>query len=186
MSCGFRDKDIELRIEASKGFRLKVQPVTGAKSRSWYSHLILVLVQNTSKAPITRDAFHVKSHRLIKSSRGDRSSMDLRSTRQSPRCDRDERVGANFLTSASTSMSTTATETTITRTHPAVLKTKTQYAIPFEKYMIPTTWRRFHLSQLINKVLDLPRPVPFDFIINGDMLRNSLGEWCSLRGIEEV
>ncbi|KAG8942141.1 ribosome biogenesis protein ytm1, partial [Tulasnella sp. 408] len=71
------------------------------------------------------------------------------------------------------------------KTHPVVLTTRTQYAIPTEKYMIPATWRRFHLSQLINKVLGLPQPVPFDFIVNGEMLRVSLGDWCLARGIEE-
>ncbi|KAG9043803.1 ribosome biogenesis protein ytm1 [Tulasnella sp. UAMH 9824] len=71
------------------------------------------------------------------------------------------------------------------KTHPVVLATRTQYAIPTEKYMIPATWRRFHLSQLINKVLALPQPVPFDFIVNGEMLRVSLGDWCLARGIEE-
>ncbi|KAG9018277.1 ribosome biogenesis protein ytm1 [Tulasnella sp. 427] len=71
------------------------------------------------------------------------------------------------------------------KTHPAILTTRTQYAIPTEKYMIPATWRRFHLSQLINKVLALPQPVPFDFIVNGEMLRVSLGEWCLARTIEE-
>lgn len=72
------------------------------------------------------------------------------------------------------------------KTHPVVLTTRTQYVIPTEKYMIPATWRRFHLSQLINKVLALPQPVPFDFIVNGEMLRASLGDWCLAKGIEEV
>ncbi|KDQ15284.1 hypothetical protein BOTBODRAFT_31942 [Botryobasidium botryosum FD-172 SS1] len=64
------------------------------------------------------------------------------------------------------------------RTIPIILKTRTPYVIPAEKYMVPTTWRRFHLSQLINKVLALPTPVPFDFIANGEMISDSLGEWC--------
>ncbi|KAG8912666.1 ribosome biogenesis protein ytm1 [Tulasnella sp. 417] len=78
-----------------------------------------------------------------------------------------------------------ASATVQVKTHPVVLVTRTQYVIPTEKYMIPATWRRFHLSQLINKVLALAQPVPFDFIVNGEMLRTSLGDWCLTKGIEE-
>lgn len=84
----------------------------------------------------------------------------------------------------------TATETTTATiapaTVPVILKTRTGYVIPTEKYMVPTTWRRFHLSQLINKVLALPQPVPFDFIVQEEMLRVSLGDWCAGKGIEGV
>jgi ribosome biogenesis protein YTM1 len=69
---------------------------------------------------------------------------------------------------------------------PVVLKTKTTYQIPSDTFMLPLNWRRFHLSQLINKVLDLPNPVPFDFIINGELLSNTVGEWCSERNIGEI
>jgi hypothetical protein len=31
----------------------------------------------------------------------------------------------------------------------------TQYPLPYLKYMIPTTWRRYQLSQLLNKALNL-------------------------------
>ncbi|KAG8983320.1 ribosome biogenesis protein ytm1 [Tulasnella sp. JGI-2019a] len=85
-------------------------------------------------------------------------------------------------------MSETMTTTTApagVATVPVVLKTRTGYVIPTENYMIPTSWRRFHLSQLINKVLALPQPVPFDFIVRGEMLRTSLGDWCAVKGIEE-
>ncbi|KAG8876847.1 Meiotic recombination protein dmc1 [Tulasnella sp. 331] len=80
---------------------------------------------------------------------------------------------------------TTVTPAAAAATVPVILKTRTGYVIPTEKYMIPTSWRRFHLSQLINKVLALPQPVPFDFVVHGEMLRASLGEWCASKGIEE-
>lgn len=52
--------------------------------------------------------------------------------------------------------------------------------------MIPTTWKRYQLSQLINKALSLPKPVPFDFLVQGEVLRTGLGEWCAGKGIGEV
>ncbi|KAF8597547.1 WD40 repeat-like protein [Ceratobasidium sp. AG-I] len=72
-----------------------------------------------------------------------------------------------------------------TKTHPIVLTTRTSYVIPSSKYMIPTSWARYHLSQLINKVLSSPQPVPFDFLINGELLSGSLQEWCNERVIGE-
>lgn len=73
-----------------------------------------------------------------------------------------------------------------TRNVQVVLKTKTAYPIPLETYMLPVSWRRFHLSQLINKVLSLPTPIPFDFIIHGEILQSSLGEWCADNTVGEV
>ena len=51
------------------------------------------------------------------------------------------------------------------------------HAIPQSTYLIPSTWRRFQLSELINKVLSLPQPVPFDFLVDGEVLRGSLDAW---------
>ena len=67
-----------------------------------------------------------------------------------------------------------------------VLSTQTEYKIPPQPYMIPVTFRRFHLSQLINQVLALPNAVPFDFLFNGDMLRASVGELCNEKGLSAV
>ena len=72
------------------------------------------------------------------------------------------------------------------KTHPIVLTTRTSYVIPSSKYMLPTSWARYHLSQLINKVLSLPQPVPFDFLINGEILSGSLQEWCNEHAVGEV
>lgn len=52
--------------------------------------------------------------------------------------------------------------------------------------MIPASWRRYQLSQLINKALGLPKPVPFDFLVRGEVLRGSLGEWGAEHGAGEV
>ncbi|KAH7921924.1 ribosome biogenesis protein YTM1 [Leucogyrophana mollusca] len=70
--------------------------------------------------------------------------------------------------------------------HPVVFTTKTPYPLPSQKFMIPLHWKRFQLSQLINKALSLPRPVPFDFLIRGaDILRGTLGEWTAGNGVGE-
>ena len=52
--------------------------------------------------------------------------------------------------------------------------------------MIPATWRRYQLSQLVNKALSLAKPVPFDFLVRGEILRTTLGEWCTENGVGEV
>lgn len=49
--------------------------------------------------------------------------------------------------------------------------------------MIPSTWKRYQLSQLVNKTLSLTRVVPFDFLIHGEILKGSLGEWCAEKGL---
>ncbi|KXN88964.1 Ribosome biogenesis protein YTM1 [Leucoagaricus sp. SymC.cos] len=68
---------------------------------------------------------------------------------------------------------------------PVVFTTKTPYPLPTQKFMIPTTWRRYHLSQLVNKALSLSTSIPFDFLVRGEILKSSLGEWCSRNGVGE-
>ncbi|KAK4046647.1 ribosome biogenesis protein ytm1 [Microbotryomycetes sp. JL201] len=53
-----------------------------------------------------------------------------------------------------------------------------KYSIPPTKFLIPASWRRFHLSELINQVLETSSPVPFDFLINSTLLRTTLGQYC--------
>jgi ribosome biogenesis protein len=57
-----------------------------------------------------------------------------------------------------------------------MFSTKTAYKLPPQKFMIPASWRRYQLSQLINTALSLPRIVPFDFLIRGVLLGGSLSE----------
>ncbi|KAJ3768937.1 WD40-repeat-containing domain protein [Lentinula raphanica] len=66
-----------------------------------------------------------------------------------------------------------------------IFTTQTPYPLPTQKYMIPSIWKRFHLSQLINKALALTKPIPFDFLVKGELLRTSLGEWCAENGVGE-
>ncbi|KAK4052246.1 ribosome biogenesis protein ytm1 [Microbotryomycetes sp. JL221] len=60
-----------------------------------------------------------------------------------------------------------------------------QYSIPPTKFLVPASWRRYHLSELINKVLENATPVPFDFVINSSLLRSTLGQYCQQTGTSE-
>ncbi|KAI1783158.1 WD40 repeat-like protein [Ganoderma leucocontextum] len=70
--------------------------------------------------------------------------------------------------------------------HPVVFTTQTPYPLPSQKFMIPATWKRYQLSQLVNKALSLPKPVPFEFLVQGEVLRATLAEWCAEKGVGEV
>lgn len=70
-------------------------------------------------------------------------------------------------------------------TQPVVFTTKTPYFLPSQKFMVPLNWTRYQLSQLINKALSLPHPIPFDFLIHGEILRTSLAQWRAEKGIGE-
>jgi ribosome biogenesis protein YTM1 len=73
-----------------------------------------------------------------------------------------------------------------TTNQPVAFTTQTQYPLPSQKFMIPTNWRRYHLSQLVNKALGLEKSVPFDFLVRGEILRSTLAEWCAENGVGEV
>ncbi|KZP02470.1 WD40 repeat-like protein [Athelia psychrophila] len=68
---------------------------------------------------------------------------------------------------------------------PVIFTTQTPYPLPSQKFMIPASWKRYQLSQLINKALALSSPIPFDFLLGGELLRGSLEEWCTGRGVGE-
>ena len=79
------------------------------------------------------------------------------------------------------------------RNVPILLKTSIPGAsIPLTPYLVPVSWRRTHLSTLVNRVLRTTAgendaataaAIPFDFIVDGQLLRNtSLGEYISRQG----
>lgn len=79
-----------------------------------------------------------------------------------------------------------ATEPTV----PIVLTTSLdQYAIPSGPYMVPVSWRRTHLSTLVNRLVsasdaDTARAaIPFDFIVHSSLLRTTLGEYLESSGL---
>jgi ribosome biogenesis protein YTM1 len=83
--------------------------------------------------------------------------------------------------SHSTSLSTT-------RQIPVTLFTRhSSLSIPPTPFFIPANWRRFQLSELINKVLHsdpehVQQPIPFDFLVDGEVLRGSLEAWLKRSG----
>jgi len=85
-----------------------------------------------------------------------------------------------------TTMASTSNTAEAPATQPVVFTTQTQYPLPSQKFMIPSTWKRYQLSQLINKALSLEKPVPFDFLVRGEILRTTVAEWCSENGVGEV
>ncbi|KAF8914198.1 WD40-repeat-containing domain protein [Gymnopilus junonius] len=86
---------------------------------------------------------------------------------------------------ASTSTANASNGNDDTISQPVVFMTETQYPLPSQKFMIPTSWRRYQLSQLINKALSLEKPVPFDFLVRGELLHTTLSEWCKENGVGE-
>ncbi|GAA5912723.1 Ytm1p [Sporobolomyces salmoneus] len=59
------------------------------------------------------------------------------------------------------------------------------YTIPPAKFLVPASWRRYQLSELINKVLENDSPIPFDFLIDQTLLRTSLGTYCQQTNTSE-
>ncbi len=51
--------------------------------------------------------------------------------------------------------------------------------------MVPVSWRRTHLSTLVNKLVSSTSSgaVPFDFIIDSSLLRTTLGEYLEAGGL---
>ncbi|CBQ73134.1 related to YTM1-microtubule-interacting protein [Sporisorium reilianum SRZ2] len=87
---------------------------------------------------------------------------------------------------ASSAAPATAAEQTV----PIILTTSLdQYAIPSGPYMVPVSWRRTHLSTLVNKLVSSTSEdtaggaVPFDFIIDSALLRTTLGEYLEAGGL---
>lgn len=73
---------------------------------------------------------------------------------------------------------------------PIVLRTtQPTLSIPAVPYLVPTNWRRSQLSTLVNRLLhqgqDDAATIPFDFIVDGQLLRTSLGEWLLQKGLTE-
>ncbi|EJU01551.1 ribosome biogenesis protein YTM1 [Dacryopinax primogenitus] len=71
----------------------------------------------------------------------------------------------------------------LTETVPLLLTTRTAYPLPLSRILIPSSFTRYHLSQLINTSLSLNPPVPFDFLIRSHLLRGSIGGWMRANGV---
>ncbi|GAB7359338.1 hypothetical protein MBLNU230_g5989t1 [Neophaeotheca triangularis] len=49
--------------------------------------------------------------------------------------------------------------------------------------LVPTEAKRYQLSTLVNRLLDTEKPIPLEFLINGQFLRTSLDEFLTQNGI---
>lgn len=49
--------------------------------------------------------------------------------------------------------------------------------------LVPTSFRRYPLSSLVNGLLENERPIPLEFIVNGTYLRTTLDEYLSKNGL---
>ncbi|KAK9728215.1 ribosome biogenesis protein ytm1, variant 2 [Basidiobolus ranarum] len=54
---------------------------------------------------------------------------------------------------------------------------QTQYAVTDTPIVVPARLKRYGLSEIINHLLGLEKPKPFDFLIDGEFLRTSLTEY---------
>jgi len=48
------------------------------------------------------------------------------------------------------------------------------YVVPEDELVVPGTLMRYGLSEVVNRLLSLDKPVPFDFVVNGEYLRTSV------------
>ncbi|ORX81810.1 WD40 repeat-like protein [Basidiobolus meristosporus CBS 931.73] len=60
---------------------------------------------------------------------------------------------------------------------------QTQYAVTDTPIVVPTRLKRYGLSEIINHLLGLEKPKPFDFLIDGEFLRTSLNEYLVEKGL---
>ncbi|KAI7857968.1 WD40-repeat-containing domain protein [Circinella umbellata] len=52
-----------------------------------------------------------------------------------------------------------------------------KYAVPEAPIRVPTSFKRFGLSEIVNNLLSHEKPIPFDFFLEGKILRTSLAEY---------
>eukprot|EP00930_Biecheleria_cincta_P046513 TRINITY_DN32085_c0_g1_i1.p1 TRINITY_DN32085_c0_g1~~TRINITY_DN32085_c0_g1_i1.p1 ORF type:complete len:470 (+),score=96.40 TRINITY_DN32085_c0_g1_i1:25-1410(+) len=53
-------------------------------------------------------------------------------------------------------------------------KLKGQYEVPEEELVLPSNLARYGLSEVVNRLLSLDPPVPFDFLVEGEFLRTTI------------
>ncbi|KAG9290333.1 hypothetical protein G9A89_007064 [Geosiphon pyriformis] len=60
---------------------------------------------------------------------------------------------------------------------------QSKYAVTDSAILVPAELRRYGLSEIINHLLAYEKPVPFDFLIEGQFLRTSLSEYLQNAGL---
>ncbi|KAI8388800.1 nuclear protein Ytm1p [Radiomyces spectabilis] len=54
-----------------------------------------------------------------------------------------------------------------------------KYAVNDAPILVPSNFKRYGLSEIINNLLGHEKPVPFDFLIDGEILRTSIAEYLT-------
>jgi len=62
------------------------------------------------------------------------------------------------------------------------LTNEDEYRVTDKPFSVPAILKRLGLSQVINHLLKTEKPIPFDFIIDNEFLRTSLGEFLQTKG----
>ncbi|KAK7205156.1 WD40-repeat-containing domain protein [Myxozyma melibiosi] len=64
------------------------------------------------------------------------------------------------------------------------LKTRDEsVSVPDVPLFVPLSLKRYGLSEVVNHLLDTEKPIPFDFLINGELLRVSLFDYITSKGL---
>ncbi|KAH8548870.1 WD40-repeat-containing domain protein [Umbelopsis sp. PMI_123] len=58
-----------------------------------------------------------------------------------------------------------------------------QYAITESAIFVPANFKRYGLSGIVNHLLGNEKPIPFDFLINGELLRSSLAQYLMANNV---
>ncbi|KAK6530029.1 ribosome biogenesis protein ytm1 [Orbilia ellipsospora] len=56
-------------------------------------------------------------------------------------------------------------------------------SVPLQSLRVPTNLKRYGLSTLVNHLLETAKPIPFDFLIDGQYLRTSIDEYLTQAGL---
>ncbi|KAI9313705.1 WD40-repeat-containing domain protein [Dichotomocladium elegans] len=54
-----------------------------------------------------------------------------------------------------------------------------KYAVSDAAMMVPSSFKRYGLSEIVNNLLGHERPIPFDFFLDGQILKTSIAEYLS-------
>ncbi|KAI9294659.1 WD40 repeat-like protein [Neoconidiobolus thromboides FSU 785] len=58
-----------------------------------------------------------------------------------------------------------------------------KYPLPDAPLFLPTNLKRYGLSEIVNHLLALERPVPFEFLYQGDFIKSSLSTFMSIKNL---
>lgn len=55
--------------------------------------------------------------------------------------------------------------------------------VPETPLYVPVSLKRYGLSEIVNQLLQLEKPIPFDFLAEGELLKSSLDEYLTAQGL---